>query len=294
MATNKILLVTDTRNINNLEKFYKTMDIDGYFEDIEFELEITLPSSYPESQVDEKMLSEEVGFSDAAVARTFTTGTSRILFFDAFFKKGETQKKVFMLHELVHRIIYDSGVNDELYRKATEIRNVRVNLSDEIMKSKFEHMANKQIGFILGLPDEILTEKMMYNKWPDLFHARMLAYLEGDNANIEELINNITLEKAGNLDLQKIVNRILFIRSVYSFYDGESKEEHLLLTEKFEDCIKKISSNMGFECGFIFDYIDEIISECLKERIESEKLIELFLSFRKDFLKRIFHYQVDQ
>lgn len=293
MATNKLLLVTETGNIAILEEFYQSMDKDGYFENIEFELEVTLPSSYPESQNDKKVLSEEGGFSDAAVARTFTTGTRRILFFDAFFEKGETQKKIFMLHELAHRIIYDSGVNNELYSKATEIRNVRLNLSDERMKSKFEHMANKQIGYILSLPDEILAEKVMYNKWPDLFHERMLDYLEGDKANIEELINNIALEKAGNLDLQKIINRILFIRSVYSFYDGESKDEHLLLTEKFDDCIKKITSNMGFECGFIFEYIDEIISECLKERIDSEKLIELFLSYRKDFLEKIFNYQFE-
>jgi len=41
------------------------------------------------------MLFKEAGFSDAAVARTFTSGTPRILFFDTFFKnKPNTRGRI--------------------------------------------------------------------------------------------------------------------------------------------------------------------------------------------------------
>jgi len=290
---NKLLLIAQSQNIKALNEIYQSMKRNGYFQDIFFDFEVSLPSAYPEAQEDSEMLSREAGFSDAAVARTFTFGTQRILFFDAFFKKDYTQREIFLLHELCHRVIYDSGVNKDLYAKANTIQNVRVNLSDKQKKRIFERMANHQIGYILSLPDEIIAEKLFYNKWPDLFKVRMKDYLEGDKANLDDLVNNIALNLTGNLDLQKIINRMLYIKCVYLFYEEERESEHLLLIKKYEECVKQIAVKTGFEWEFIFDYIDEITAECTKERIDSDKLIDLFLSYRKDFLWKAFKYKTE-
>jgi len=203
-------------------------------------------------------------------------------------------QKAFLLHELAHQINYNAGIFDELYKRVSSIKNLDVISSDLRLKRSIERIANEEMTKSLTLPDEILAEKWLYKNWHDLFYVRIIDYLEADRKIVRELKNNVSLNKAGKYVLQGIINRILLIKSFYSFYEGNSKIEHLALMRRLDDCIKQISIRNGFDSDFIFEYIDKIMFECTRKEINSEILVELFISYRKDFFKNVFDFQIEE
>ncbi len=287
-----VLFVSNSKYLMELINIAQRMEEKGYFRHVKFKHKATTAKFYPEALEDEKLLLKNRAQLGSTLARTFPDGTRRILFFDPFFEKDENTQRLFFLHEIAHLAIYDSGINRNLYNRIGErnISNVRVDLDDTRDKFLFERVANKDVGYILSLPDEILAEKWMYEYYPDQFQERINEYLEGDTKNVSELEGNIIDGKAGNLDLQKIINRVLFINSIYSFYDWEFKEVHLLLMKKNRGHITKIAQKTGFSPDFIFVYMERIVNECIKDRIDVDSLIQLFLSYRTKFLKTVFNY----
>lgn len=287
----RLLLITSAKNMEILKKTVVTMENNGYFQNISYTYELSLPENYHEAQEDKKMLIEEIRFSDASFARTFPSGTPRILFFDSYFKINLDKKIIFLLHEIAHQISYDSGINDELYKRASIIKNIRIYTTDTRMKSIFERIANKQMSYILSLSDEMHAEKWLYKKYPDLFDKRISSYYEDHLLSLRQLKEGILQGKDGKLILQLTINRILFIKSIFLFYKNEKKTEHFNLVLEYEDCIKLIVEKIGVDWKFIFDYIERFLKEYKKKELNSQELIGLFLSYRKDFLQNIFNYK---
>ncbi len=75
------------------------------------------------------------------------------------------------------------------------------------------------------------------------------------------------------------------------FYKNETKSGYFELVFEFEACIKLIVEKIGVDWKFIFEYIDCFIKEYKEAELNSLKLINLFLSYRKDFLRNISKYQ---
>lgn len=271
MQKTKILLIAESQNLNSLESLYKKMKRCGYFRNVPFNFEISLPSSYIEAPKDREELSKYRNSPNQA--RTFPEGTRRILFFESFFRLNNIRKKVTLLHEVAHNIIYNSGVHKELY---DEINNIEIISNYEEIKG--------DIKSILDLPDEILTYKWLYERWPELFHKEILYQWDNDKKNFENLVKEIPENKKLIFRLPKIIYRILFIKLIYSFY-VEKKEEDLLIVRKCKNYIKTNLKKRGINWKFLFDCVNKIFYECKKERINPRKLIDLWKSYMNEFNK---------
>ncbi len=267
-AKSEILLIAEKQYKEQLAKLFEDMKKEGYFRNIPFYFKIiSFPGFYKGVSQDKKIYSKyrNKPFECVPPAVACREEHPRILFFNAFFvwsKIDEEQRKIKLLHEIGHHLIYKFEPHPKLYKE---------------LKKREHH----EINYILKLPDEIKIEKWFYRNWPDLFSKRMQFYLEGDIWYIKN-ISQINIQ-----NLQAIINRILFIKSIYSFYNGESKQLHLTIIKKYEEWIKNILTHQRIDSTFLFQYIKKILSESLKRKINEEKLIELYLSYKKDFKEKI-------